>query len=40
VTYRVDGRRVKLVERFTNFYVRHGGQWRCVASHGSSIQKG
>lgn len=37
-SYRVDGRSVKLVERFTNFYVRQGGQWRCVASHGSSIR--
>ena len=29
---------VNLLERFTNFYVRQGGQWRCVASHGSAIK--
>ena len=32
------GKTVNLLERFTNFYVRQGGQWRCVASHGSAIK--
>jgi ketosteroid isomerase-like protein len=37
-TYRYQGKAVNLLERFTNFYVRRGGQWRCVASHGSAIK--
>lgn len=37
-SYENREKRVKLVERFTNFYVRRGGTWRCVASHGSAIQ--
>jgi ketosteroid isomerase-like protein len=32
------GKTVNLLERFTNFYVRKDGQWRCVASHGSAIK--
>jgi ketosteroid isomerase-like protein len=36
--YKNHGKTVNLVERFTNFYVRRGGQWRCVASHGSAVK--
>jgi uncharacterized protein (TIGR02246 family) len=36
--YVIQGRPVELLERFTNFYVRQSGQWRCVASHGSAIK--
>lgn len=36
--YGFQGRTVDLLERFTNFYVRRGGRWQCVASHGSSIK--
>ena len=36
--YTNRGRNVSLVERFTNFYVRRDGRWRCVASHGSAIK--
>jgi ketosteroid isomerase-like protein len=32
-----NGKGTSLVERFTNFYVRLAGQWRCVASHGSNV---
>jgi len=32
------GKSVDTVERFTDTYVRQGGQWRCVASHGSAIK--
>jgi ketosteroid isomerase-like protein len=32
------GKTIDLLERFTNFYVRQEGQWRCVASHGSAIK--
>jgi ketosteroid isomerase-like protein len=33
-----DKKTIDLLERFTNFYVRERGQWRCVASHGSAIK--
>jgi ketosteroid isomerase-like protein len=36
--YEYQGRSIKLLERFSNFYVRRGGQWQCVASHGSAIK--
>jgi ketosteroid isomerase-like protein len=36
--YKNHGRNVNLLERFTNFYVRQGGRWQCVASHGSAIK--
>lgn len=34
--YTINGKAVKLQERYTNFYVKQAGRWRCVASHGSS----
>ncbi len=36
--YRYKDKPVRLQERFTNFYVKRAGKWRCVASHGSSLQ--
>jgi ketosteroid isomerase-like protein len=36
--YTYQGKLVNLVERFTNFYVKQRGQWRCVASHGSALK--
>jgi len=27
------------VERFTDTWVKQGGQWRCVASQGSLVKK-
>jgi uncharacterized protein (TIGR02246 family) len=33
-----EGKAASMIERFTNFYVRQRGQWRCVASHGSAIK--
>ena len=36
--YAYQGKAVSLVERFTNFYVKERGQWRCVASHGSALK--
>lgn len=36
--YTNRGKKVELVERFTNFYVRRNGRWLCVASHGSAIK--
>jgi ketosteroid isomerase-like protein len=36
--YVYQGKTVKLLERFTNFYVRRAGRWQCVASHGSAIK--
>jgi ketosteroid isomerase-like protein len=36
--YSNRGKTVNLLERFTNFYVRANGQWKCVASHGSAIK--
>jgi ketosteroid isomerase-like protein len=32
------GKTVDTNERFTDTYVRQNGQWRCVASHGSTIK--
>ena len=32
------GKTVETVERFTDTYVRQNGQWRCVASQGSTIK--
>jgi ketosteroid isomerase-like protein len=32
------GKTVDATERFTDTYVRQGGQWRCVASQGSTIK--
>jgi ketosteroid isomerase-like protein len=37
-SYEYKGKVTDLLERFTNFYVRRGGEWRCVASHGSAIK--
>jgi len=37
-SYEYKGKTTDLLERFTNFYVRRGGEWRCVASHGSAIK--
>jgi ketosteroid isomerase-like protein len=37
-SYVYRGKTVDLIERFTNFYARQGGRWRCVASHGSAIK--
>ena len=37
-SYKFQGRAVNLHERFTNFYVRRSGEWKCVASHGSAIR--
>jgi ketosteroid isomerase-like protein len=37
-SYNNRGKTINLLERFTNFYVRRDGQWRCVASHGSAIK--
>jgi uncharacterized protein (TIGR02246 family) len=36
--YAYQGKAMNLVERFTNFYVKQRGQWRCVASHGSALK--
>ena len=33
-----NGKTTNLRERFTNFYARVNGQWRCVASHGSTLR--
>src|SRR6266403_3864341 len=32
------GKPVDTAERFTDTYVRQNGQWRCVASHSSTIK--
>ncbi len=32
------GKNVDTVERYTDTWVRQNGQWRCVASHGSTIK--
>ena len=37
-SYSIRGNSVNLLERFTNFYVRRSGRWKCVASHGSAIK--
>ena len=37
-SYEYKGKTTDLLERFTNFYVRRGSEWRCVASHGSAIR--
>ncbi|HYO84217.1 MAG TPA: nuclear transport factor 2 family protein, partial [Bryobacteraceae bacterium] len=37
-TFTHNGKTTSLRERFTNFYARVKGQWRCVASHGSNLQ--
>jgi ketosteroid isomerase-like protein len=37
-TFTHNGKTTNLRERFTNFYARLKGQWRCVASHGSAIR--
>jgi ketosteroid isomerase-like protein len=36
-TFTHNGKTTSLRERFTNFYARLKGQWRCVASHGSNL---
>ena len=36
--YVENGKNVETVERYTDTYVRQNGQWRCVASHGSTIK--
>jgi ketosteroid isomerase-like protein len=37
-SYEYKGKTTNLLERFTNFYVRRGSEWRCVASHGSAVK--
>jgi len=37
-TFIHDGVTTNLRERFTNVYARIKGQWRCVASHGSTLK--
>jgi ketosteroid isomerase-like protein len=37
-TFAHNGKTTNLRERFTNFYARLKGQWRCVASHGSTLR--
>ena len=37
-TFTHNGKTTTLLERFTNFYARIKGQWRCVASHGSNLR--
>ena len=32
------GKAVDTSERFTDTYIRQNGQWRCIASHGSTIK--
>lgn len=32
------GKNIDSTERFTDFFVRQNGQWRCVASQGSPIK--
>lgn len=32
------GKNVDTIERFTDTYVRQNGQWKCVASQGSTIK--
>ena len=34
----VDGRAVNVTQRFTDIYVRRGGRWRVIASHGTQVQ--
>ena len=34
-----DGKNVSGVERFTDAFVRRGGQWEAVASHSSPVAK-
>jgi ketosteroid isomerase-like protein len=36
--YTFRGAAKHLRERYTNFYVRLNGRWRCVAAHGSAIR--
>ena len=36
--YVYQGKTANLLERFTNFYIRRGGRWQCIASHGSAIK--
>jgi ketosteroid isomerase-like protein len=33
-----NGKPMSAVERFTDTFVRQNGQWRCVASHSSTIK--
>src|SRR5690606_38571145 len=33
-----NGKTTHLRERYTNFYVRINGRWRCAASHGSNLR--
>ena len=37
-TYTHNSKTTNLRERYTNFYARIKGHWRCVASHGSSLR--
>lgn len=37
-TFTHNGKATTIRERFTNFYARRKGQWRCVASHGSNLR--
>jgi ketosteroid isomerase-like protein len=37
-TFTHNGKTTSLRERFTNFYARLKGRWRCVASHGSDLR--
>ena len=33
-----NGKTVEATERFSDFFVRQNGQWRCVASHASTLK--
>lgn len=36
--YVEKGKSVSAAERYTDTFIRQNGQWRCVASHGSTIK--
>ena len=33
-----NGKTIEATERFSDFFVRQNGQWRCVASHSSTLK--
>lgn len=33
-----DGKHIDTTERFTDTFIRQNGQWRCVASHSSTLK--
>jgi hypothetical protein len=35
---RFEGREIAVTQRYTDIYVRRGGRWRVVASHGTQVQ--